>query len=305
MPRHRSFVCAAVALWVAACVDDAPTAADAGINPALLTPEVAAQLDARGMFPLQQPEAGYINPRSRSDADSLARRAIASQAAEYLIQWQMRRGAAIDIGRLERCGPILYSASAYEVAMMTPQHLVRQEVGGRYEMVFCGPDGRRTLYVSVPIEEIMVESEAFGDLANVLVAGIPIAGEHTELPSPEEAARIAAKRTGRRVASVPERVNTRFRWPTSRYMVRLDRPVAVHGLGSFMADTISVVFVGSFWSDDGEYTPLTALRPFRPATESSRVDTLPYTLVEGCSLCLYTARIGMPRWAEPFSLRAP
>lgn len=282
-----------------ACADDAPTAADSGIDPSLLTPEVAAQLDARGMFPLQEPEAGYLNPRSRRDADSLARRAIASQAAEFLFAWQIQRGAPIQVGALRRCGPILYASSAYEVAAMTTSHTLRTEIVGRYEMLFCGADGRPALHVSVPIEAPITPIGGFVDVTHVLINGIPLEGESVELPSPEEAARIAAGRTGRRVAAVPERVRSRFRWTPTRYLVRLESSVAVYGIFSAVTDTIDFVMVGPFMSDEGLEIPLAALRPAQPATPTSRVDTIPPVLGD-CPLCLYTARLGMPRWAEPF-----
>lgn len=289
---------AVASLCAAACADSAVEPADAGVDRALLTPEVAAQLDARGFFPEQTPEPGYLRQRTRADADSLARRFIAERGVEHLASWRAQRGAAISLADLRRCSPIRYASSAYEMPLTAQSVPSRQVVAGRYILLFCGADARPALRVEVPVEPALAGAHDTHDLARLWVTGVPVEHEAHALISPEEAARVAAVRTGRRVAAVPELVNARFGYGWSRWLVRLDSAVVVEGRVTAEVDTLSFVMVGPYIDDFGTFVPLLALRPRLRATLGTHLDTL--SGVVSITPDVYTVRSGMPRGHEPF-----
>lgn len=281
----------------AACTEATTAVANPGIDPDLLTPHVAGQLDAAGRFPLQQPEPGYVNPRSRSEAASLARRFITERASLELEGWATQRGASIDVARLARCGPVWYSRSAYEVSLFTAQHRFRQLAGGQYWMLFC-EGARPALRVQVPIEPELPGSGTVNEFAGVFATGVAIELEATAFIGPEEAARLAARRTGRRVSEVPELVNDRFLFNTPRWLVRLEQPVNVLGTVTQQVHALDLVAVGYFYSDEPLPMVPLALRPYGRATLDARLDTVvipgPYPPE------IYTARLGVPKFVEPF-----
>lgn len=303
MTRPRSLVLAIVALSTAACLDSTVEPSADGIDRALLTPEVAAQLDAAGRFPAQEVEPEYVNQRSRTAADSLARRYIIENADDMLYFWERDRGARIEVERLRRCSGVSYSRSAHEMTLVEESHPYRLIAAGQYWMVFCGPDGRPALRVQVPVEPPLPGGPWTSDLSGVMVHPVPAAYEATAFIGPEEAARLAAGRTSRRVAAVPELINERYLYNFPRWLVRLESPVRVRGDVTFQTDSIDVVVVGYFYSETGGSGVPIVLRPYDLATPEARLDTIHQ--IEAPMLTL-TARLGVPKRVEPFSrLDAP
>jgi hypothetical protein len=120
MPLTRLHLTPALlaAAGLLAC-DDATTALGRGLDSDLVTPAVAAQLDARGFFPEQQPEAGYAATRTRSEAVNIARDYVAAVDAVEASWWRVHHGAPVNASRLRVCGRPRYASSAYVPAAMT------------------------------------------------------------------------------------------------------------------------------------------------------------------------------------------
>lgn len=221
MRRAATQLCC-VLLVTTACAPDGPTAAGDALDPSLLTPEIAAGLNAAGRFSDQQPEAGYRSPRSRAAALALIPEFLNQWFESQRHVWEARHGGRIARAQLRRCGAIPYASSPYVVAAMTPEQPLRVDAIGHYLITLCSALGIPQVIVTVPVERGLLASTPDADLAGVGALGVPIEMTGPRFVTAEHAVRIAAARTGRRVSAVPELIYPRFgqsleaRWRCAR-----------------------------------------------------------------------------------------
>lgn len=288
-----------VALFqLVACTGDSGTGPGDSLDPNLLTPEVAAQLNSAGRFPDQQPEAGYVQPRSRAAAAAMLPAFLDDWFESQRHVWEAGHGAQIQRAELRQCGTIPYASSPYVVTAMTTEQPLRVEAVGRYLITLCGARGVPQVIVSVPVERGLVSLGGNPDLAGFGALGIPVETNTERFVTAEHAVRIAAARTGRRVSAVPELVYPRFGQSLeARWRVQLESPVVVIGARSGDVDTISVVFVGRDTEDAPSLHAL-ALRPLMPNLLSTAVDSMQQS---ANPIDHFRVRLGMPRSFEPLT----
>jgi hypothetical protein len=183
----------------------------------LVTGAAAAGLTAAGKFKLGGPPADATAQISRARAEELA--AIWPGQFGVWIRPRLERehGAAVDLANLRVCGETVYAESPYEPVEAT---LARKLAVGVYRRVFgpwwitqlCGVQGKPEviLAISAYASDLSIEG---GKIQMPSVGGewfahegIPRSLQVPLLPSAELAAVETAKRTGRRVAEVPQLV---------------------------------------------------------------------------------------------------
>jgi hypothetical protein len=289
-------------LLIGACRDVGPTEGDVGVDSSLLTPEAVATLDARRFFPAQEPEPGYTRPRSRRVAEDMVMENLDRLWASQRRHWEGQHGSTIRVGELRRCGRTLYASSSYDLSLMDADQTERQALGGRYLITLCSARGEPQLLVGVPVEPNFLAESLEAQLGSFWGAGIPIENRGQAFVSAEQAVRIAAARTNRRVRATPELIIPRWgmHWP--RWRVELESPVPVAGARTMEVDTISFVMVGIDPWDESQSWSIRAMRPRFRATADVRVDTIGPT---DDPRSRYHARLGMPLGVEPFGLPFP
>lgn len=270
------------------------------VDPAILTPAVMAQLDSRGYFPRQEHEAGYLQPIDRVTAETMARAYLDDSAGALSAAWSEAHGASIAVDRLVRCTPTLYASSAYDVVEMGLHFVQRRYYVGRYLVQYCSRAGVPQLLVAVAVEDWLLDSPGNAPDHTIRVHPVPIELSTQMIVTPERAAQLAAARTGRRVAAIPELILPRF-VPTiwqARWLVQLETPVAVAGTRTYESDTLSAVLVGV--DEIGYGLATVVLRPRLRATMAERIDSITGSGPDGFDY--YTARLGLPRGVETFVL---
>lgn len=291
------------ALLISASCNESVGPEESALDSTLLTPDAAALLDAKGYFPRQQPLPGYASPRSYASAAALADAYLASEVDSVMaLSFKLERGEAIDVPSLRRCGRPQYAESAYEVSAMTASQPGRQYLVGRFFFSYCSRAGEALLTVTVPIEASLLSAPDTSRFRGIIARGVPL--EIADLPAltAERAVRIAAARTGRRVAGAPQFVLPRFDSfiDHARWIVPLESPIYVYGMRTAEYDTLTNVMVGIDLFDTWTFAPR-VLRPRLRATLLTRTDTN-YNLLGGGGDMIYIARLGMPRGVESFTV---
>jgi hypothetical protein len=210
-----------------------------------VTGAAAQRLDESGHFILAVAPAGELSdPQARTLAQAYLRR-----GSRWLADvWQRDRGSDIDFDALTICPTAYYARPVLDLHGAGTRSL-QQWLGPKWLFAACTPGG-------VPVVSIAVSSLARElSVVNGHITG-PGGGQFTsagipnDLPmaliTPEQAVQVAAQRTGRLVAAVPELVLPPPPAPPqlARWRIELDRPVNLVGQNSRRRVSTDVVYVG-------------------------------------------------------------
>ena len=179
----------------------------------LLTPDVAKQLTARGLFPLAGPDAS--DELSEAQARAIARAWIRNGLPFLQPRLETRRGSAINAPRLRDCPRIYYGESPYEpLADTTDAGVARRTHGPWWLVPLCADEEPQVLLsIAAYATDIRVEDGSLrlpqGSGGSFTWREIAVGAE---LPiSPEAAANAVARSTGSKIASVPRLILPTFR----------------------------------------------------------------------------------------------
>jgi hypothetical protein len=267
MARKGALFC----VLLAACTQDlsgthplASTMADTS----MLTVEVARALTPKGLFNVSGPPAGSNRELSESQV-----RTIGRAWARQFFPWvkgklEAEHGQQIDGGKLRDCPRIYYAESAYAPLEDTADAGVSRRVFGPWWVVPLCVNGvpQVSLGIAAYATDVTIQNDRIvlpriggGDF---VWRGIPVNGPEFPI-SPEAAARLAAKLTGSRVASVPRLVMPDFREggpALARWEMAIAPSVTLQNEQGQNASDASSVFVGP--EAAGKFDPI-LLRPVK------------------------------------------
>ena len=205
----------------------------------------ARSMDARGRFVLLGSEPGEL---TQAQAVSLSTAYVRTAARWIGDSWERDRGTPVDFREVTACPRAYYAKSTLDLKGRGSASL-RQFMGGKWLVSFCLPSGAPVLSVAVSAEATdlqVIDGHIVGEGGMQFTsAGIPTAVAAAPLP-PEDAARLAAERTGRRVIEAPELVLPPSPYPPqlAKWRVKLDGPVAMRGVSSGNPRVTDEVYVG-------------------------------------------------------------
>jgi hypothetical protein len=273
--RRRAGTCLTGAVLVAVACDNQVQSTGprlTGPDLAMLTGEAARQIEEYGQFHLAGPGTGEL---SEGQAVVLARAYVRSAGPWIGHTWEEDRGAPIDLDKLTACPRPYYTASPFEVASGAHASL-RQAVGPYWLVSMCEPGGPPALSIAVSAlatELSVSDGHVIGPGGGQFTsAGIPARLSGVPI-APEEAVRIAAEGTGRRVAHIPELVLAPSPYPPqlAKWRIHLEGPVKVRGAQTGATQNTSELYVGfaETWNWTGlqagrhESTPRQVMNPGR------------------------------------------
>lgn len=221
------------------------------LTSAILAGAAAQAVNAQGAFVLPTPAAGPVPMLSEAEARAHAA-AWAHDFGPYnRTHLEERHGGRIDFAPLTPCPRGYFAATPYDEVPADVHPGVRNFHDPQWLVSLCSPDG--TPVVSVAVAAYATNNVALesGTLtwrgpggSEYFVQGIPAGQDFPE--SPERAAELAARRTGRRVTAVPELVLAGSAAPQyARWRITLDAPVAVRALKRGAVERTNVLYVGA------------------------------------------------------------
>ncbi len=218
-----------------------------------LVGEAAAALDATGHFTLPTPIRRTTYPEISADrAGALAVAYIGDYGHFLLPHFEMKHGGPIDLASLRACGSPLYAATPYNAASLAQASVPTRRLLGPYWLVsLCAASGGQVLSIAVsalatdeqltsgPIRLPHPASLAyFPSAIPPSLPGLPLA--------PEQAAAMAARATGRRVAKVPELImrGRPFAPQLAQWKITLESTIRARGLESGATTVTQSVYAG-------------------------------------------------------------
>jgi hypothetical protein len=254
-PSNMSRSGALFCFLLGACTRDVSGAhplASAMANTSMLTADVQRALTPEGHFSLAGPPAGSNGELTESQARTMGR-AWARQFFPWVKgKLETEHGQQIDGGKLRDCPRIFYAESPYAPLEDTADAGVSRRVFGPWWIVPLCVNGlpQVSLGIAAYATEVTIQNDRIvlprmggGDF---VWRGIPLNGPEFPI-SPEAAARLAAKQTGSRVASVPRLVMPHFREggpALARWEMAIAPSVTLQNLQGQNASDASSVFVG-------------------------------------------------------------
>ena len=220
------------------------------VSRAAVTGAAAAALRPEGTFELPDSVVHPPGQLSREDAQLVADDYLRTIGSGYGGIWSKDHGAPIETRALVRCGPPLYARSAYQPITAEVSPMTRRMLGPHWVVAFCEqgkPSAILTfsaLTTDLRASSREVRMHALSE-ADFMSFGYPAAA-NPDMFSPEGAAQIAFARTGRRVRTVPDLINSLP--PESaavpRWRVTLESPVVVRSATDTTRRSRSTLFVG-------------------------------------------------------------
>lgn len=217
-----------------------------------LTPQIRATLVHGGYFP--EPAVEFPSPLSTAArADSLARAFVKTFGAARQSSWSLTADADVHASTLTRCGMGETALARFTQLESSASRLLINTVAPAYMAHFCDALGVPRVLVSVALTGV-AEISPDGSLVPFSVEGgtffsseIPMTmGGGAILLSPERAAELAYRSTGRRVASIPVLVMPPFLDAPyfARWRVMLEASVRLVDIRAETTVVTDVVFVG-------------------------------------------------------------
>jgi hypothetical protein len=251
VPNLRFVVLLTPVVLTLACADGRPFApAPPGLSTSDVVGEAAAALDASGHFVLPPPHTTSFAEIDARMATKLAVAYIADYGEFLLGRFEHQHGGPIDLATVSPCGTPLYASTPYETGLSEVSRATQRAIGPHWLVTLCSRDATPTLSVAVSAlaKDLVVAPQA-PRLARTgsafFPAGIPLKTGFLTL-TPERAAALAARASGRRVSAVPELIMRRppFAPQLARWKVTLEAPVKLKGAESGNVAPTSTVFVG-------------------------------------------------------------
>ncbi len=285
----RLLVVLGVTLVLAAgCSDTADPVDPRAALLAAVTPELAAQIDADGHFLL--PEVVDTNPHlGREETQALA--VWASTILMPMVQGFLDETAQrhVPLSNLSVCGQV-WAEQPNAVVPATVLPYAHWLFGPRWIVTFCrGRTPTIAIAVAAYATNLSLDSvgvfgsPAFGPRGDeFLWRGLPLGWQSGVSVTPETAAMLIAKQTGRLVDRVPRLVVPRV--PTglpfdAKWVVHLEQPVTVAGTDTAATWTTDELYVGNEWitASSNVTRAVMAADPTQPATVAIRIPAAPYT----------------------------
>ena len=220
------------------------------VSRASVTGAAAAALRPDGTFELPDSVLHPLGQLGLEDAQAVADDYLHRIGSGYARLWSKDHGSPIDTNALVPCGRPLYARSAYQPLSGEVSPMTRRMLGPHWVVAVCEqgkPSAILTfsaLATSLRASSREVRMHAISD-ADFMSFGYPAAA-NPDMFSPEGAAQIAFARTGRRVATVPDLINSLP--PESaavpRWRVTLESPVDVRSATDTTTRSRSTLFVG-------------------------------------------------------------
>jgi hypothetical protein len=215
----------------------------------LLTPEIASQLTAAGLFTLTGPTDA--DELSEPQVRAIARAWIQDGFSKLQPRLEAQRGSKIDGSRLRDCARVYYGESPYEPVQDTSDGGIARRTNGPWWLVpLCAGDEPQVLLgIAAFATDIRLENGGIrlprfsgGEFVwRAIRAG-------TDLPvTPEFAANAAARATAAKVNSVPRLILPTFRDGSpaaARWSMSLSLPAAVSTAGGPAIGRTVTVFFG-------------------------------------------------------------
>ncbi len=273
---------------------------------AAVTPELAAEIDVDGRFVL--PEIVDTNPHvSRDDARALAVWASATLAPQLQAYLNQTAHRTVSLSNLTVCGQV-WAEQPNAVIPVTVLPIAHWVWGPQWIVTFCR--GRTpTIAISVAAyatnlslenAPLVLGAPPFGPRGDeFLFRGLPLDWQSGVSVTPETAAMLIAKQTGRLVDRVPRLVGPRAPHGlpfSAKWAVHLDRPVTVQGTDTAATWATDELYIGneSVIYDTGITRALMAAAPVQSATVPIQIPTAPFDSIPiPTTEYLLTARPGM------------
>jgi hypothetical protein len=234
------------AMLPVACRDErAPT--EPRLSSAWLTGNATEALGADGRFRLHTVQRHPLTEITAAQATLIASTWTHSYGPWLRGAFEQDRGASVDPRRVEPCGRVFYADTPYQDLPPTASHTIQTVFGPWWLVTLCDERGPAvSLAVSAYSTNLQVHGGTITGIGNELFAtGIPTKLSSVPI-SPEEAVQLAVSETGARVSEVPSLVMApRPSSPqTAKWLITLDRPIAIRGLHSGTTRTTNTIFVG-------------------------------------------------------------
>ena len=212
----KASVLVSAAVYVCACSEPRSTSPDGTVGADLVTAAVASQLDASGHFRLPRVSPGRSGELTASRAELLGTAFLHQLGPMIQGSLEGDHGGPINVKALSVCGRTLYASTAYEpvdsqVSANAMGRVYERIFGPWWLVTFCDRGGELQVGLAVSAYATDLRIEADGQLNLPLIGGewfhwegIPKAAAGEWPASPEHAVQMAAKLTGRRVATLPE-----------------------------------------------------------------------------------------------------
>lgn len=307
--RNLAAALLACALASSACSRGDPTGPrwDSPVDPLILTPSVAASLTPSGYFPSLPITADGVHRITADSALLISEAFLQLFGPLKLDNWVSDHGAEFSLAELRRCGPLLAADRRYVFDESAPGIALRNFASGWYIVQYCGAGGRARVLISVSAAS-SVQVNLSGSLDSIgpnsfFDKGIPQDAEGLLIPTPERAAEIAHRATGRRIASVPRLFVSTFPDAPSlaRWSIDLEDTVVVRGTRSGTVVSTSRVFVGP---EESAYpfSGIVALLGLSLSAPGLDRDSLPDIGSDPIVWRPVQIRHGLPASVEPFTL---
>lgn len=310
LTRRVRLGAAALAVIVAGCGEDPPSAPEAPFASAMLTPDVASTLNTSGRFPRApippQPYAqiDYV------DAERIASAYMRSFGSIAYDDWARDHGGPIDPRALQPCGQTMFARSAYEPTNEILPVSLRNFTAGHFFIYFCGSGRIPQVLVAVSAPDNNLQVLADGRLKfpdepvphAIFSQGVPQFSGGQAVVSAERAVALSAIRTGQRVAAMPLLVMPPFNRPPSlaRWHIGIETPIGVMYGPARAEEYIDEVFVGR---ELGVFGPVSPLIGTDIATTSDADELLPAPDPETGTLVQIRMRlmVGVPRMLQTWT----
>lgn len=259
---------------VAACDNGAPTQAQPCVGVSeLVSGEAAAALDTSGCFVFPPPAALPRATLTEQKAKDLAA-PVAAQFGPLLLSYlQAGHGGAIDLSRLQVCGPTYYAESPYQPLPAAVPSAYQNAFGPSWVLLLCGQNGVPQVSVSVAayatylqlagnhVEWPPATADVYGN--EILLVGALLSWRSGLPIEPEQAVRLAYQATGKRIIEIPHlyRRDPAFAFPQgAMWALRLERQIRIRDsltATERMTDTVYVGLANPFAGRPGDYTTAT------------------------------------------------
>ena len=265
--RCWRFLLAAV---LAACGGDAsPLSPDSIVDAKYVAGEALAALQRNGEIRLPDLHATDGSEVSEVRAFDLARAFMHDYGDLALEQYEVDRGASIDLAALRTCPRAFYVTGSYDVNAGEVSDIGRRYIGAHWLVSFCNHDGAPIISISLSARAVDVTiqhppNELPAPGSNFFSAGIPIAVTAVP-PSPESVIKAVAVLTGKRVTKIPQLIPAHipFSAQVAKWRITIEDSVNIRGLTSGTRERTAELYYGfgDDWKSVGLQRGIPAIDP--------------------------------------------
>ena len=250
--RHGYSTVALLAAFSSACSGTTSVAGPARLEARQVTESIAASLTRDGRFILPDAAVNPVGQLGERDAESVATQYVRQFAKLKIDQWSREFGSNVDTTALHVCDRAFHAASAYEPLTASGlSEVTIRTFGPQWIVPMCGRGEVTQVVVSFSAlaSELAVKPSKGAALpwerAISMSFGVP-SRTASAIFSPEGAAAMAFKESGKRVSSIPELIATPMPQVPSlvRWRVGIEAPVTVKGNDSGQERQLTSLLAG-------------------------------------------------------------